>query len=308
MTIDHLTVLGHGVWIGAGAETRKRGTRYWFVVSGGMRESVPLPRTHSPQVSVVPPTLPFPHPQSFPFFHYPSYSFLKQKPSSQIITNNPYAVLVFSGCVGCVPILTNTRSTDVLIVLTSDHPPRTTPLRPRARSAARQPKTLRSTRMKICSSPSPASASPEAPTPHASLLSATTSNTAALGSFTGLRCVGSRSDSRTKACRSGTRRACAKQLQAKSVLLRSPPPVFWMSYNLLFSRLFPRPLDAYTLYTDDLYGCGSLPIWKRAGRNFHMRTHAYHVGASGLRELLDYCPKDQTAHRGISRRARARVA
>lgn len=50
--------------------------------------------------------------------------------------------------------------------------------------------------------------------------------------------------------------------------------------------------NAYTPYISDLYGCHAPLIQKRTGRNFHMRTHGYHVGAPELRELLEWCPKD----------------
>ncbi|KAI0279510.1 hypothetical protein BGY98DRAFT_968542 [Russula aff. rugulosa BPL654] len=42
--------------------------------------------------------------------------------------------------------------------------------------------------------------------------------------------------------------------------------------------------NAFSPYSKDLYGCHALLSQKRAGRNFHMRTHGYH--------LLEWCPKD----------------
>ncbi|KAI9510926.1 hypothetical protein F5148DRAFT_1010229 [Russula earlei] len=50
--------------------------------------------------------------------------------------------------------------------------------------------------------------------------------------------------------------------------------------------------NAYTPYSVDLYGCHAPLTQKRAGRNFHMRSHGYHVGAPELRELFEWCPKD----------------
>jgi hypothetical protein len=50
--------------------------------------------------------------------------------------------------------------------------------------------------------------------------------------------------------------------------------------------------NAFSPYSKDLYGCHAHLSQKRAGRNFHMRTHGYHVGAPELRELLEWCPKD----------------
>ena len=50
--------------------------------------------------------------------------------------------------------------------------------------------------------------------------------------------------------------------------------------------------NAFSPYSRDLYGCHAPLSQKRAGRNFHMRTHGYHIGAPELRELLEWCPKD----------------
>lgn len=50
--------------------------------------------------------------------------------------------------------------------------------------------------------------------------------------------------------------------------------------------------NAFSPYSKDLYGCHAPLSQKRAGRNFHMRTHGYHVGAPELCELLEWCPKD----------------
>ncbi|KAF8499596.1 hypothetical protein F5888DRAFT_1683725 [Russula emetica] len=50
--------------------------------------------------------------------------------------------------------------------------------------------------------------------------------------------------------------------------------------------------NAFSPYAKDLYGCHAPLSQKRAGRNFHMRTHGYHIGAPELRELLEWCPKD----------------
>lgn len=53
-------------------------------------------------------------------------------------------------------------------------------------------------------------------------------------------------------------------------------------------------VNAFTPYSTDLYGCHAPLVQKRAGRNFHARTHGYHVGAPEMRELLEWCPKDGT--------------
>ncbi|KAH9963816.1 hypothetical protein BC827DRAFT_1191203 [Russula dissimulans] len=50
--------------------------------------------------------------------------------------------------------------------------------------------------------------------------------------------------------------------------------------------------NAYTPYSKDLYGCHAPLVQKRAGRNFHMRSHGYHVGAPELRQLFEWCPED----------------
>jgi hypothetical protein len=50
--------------------------------------------------------------------------------------------------------------------------------------------------------------------------------------------------------------------------------------------------NAYTPFSGDLYGCHAPLVKKRAERNFHMRTHGYHVGAPEMGELLEWCPKD----------------
>ncbi|KAI0256420.1 hypothetical protein BJV78DRAFT_1278911 [Lactifluus subvellereus] len=50
--------------------------------------------------------------------------------------------------------------------------------------------------------------------------------------------------------------------------------------------------NAFTPYSTDLYGCHASLVKKRAERNFHARTHGYHVGAPEMRELLEWCPKD----------------
>ncbi|KAH9985830.1 hypothetical protein BJV74DRAFT_846469 [Russula compacta] len=50
--------------------------------------------------------------------------------------------------------------------------------------------------------------------------------------------------------------------------------------------------NAFTPFSGDLYGCHAPLVQKRAGRNFHMRTHGYHVGAPEMRNLLEWCPKD----------------
>ena len=55
---------------------------------------------------------------------------------------------------------------------------------------------------------------------------------------------------------------------------------------------FHQLAKSYKPYTEDMYGCHAPLIRKRAGRNFHMRTHGYHVGAPEIRELLEWCPKD----------------
>ncbi|KAI0295861.1 hypothetical protein B0F90DRAFT_1637318 [Multifurca ochricompacta] len=52
--------------------------------------------------------------------------------------------------------------------------------------------------------------------------------------------------------------------------------------------------NAFNPYSTDLYGCHAPLVQKRAGRNFHARTHGYHVGAPELRELLEWCPRDGT--------------
>jgi hypothetical protein len=56
--------------------------------------------------------------------------------------------------------------------------------------------------------------------------------------------------------------------------------------------ILPQLANAFSPYSKDLYGCHAPLSQKRAGRNFHMRTHGYHVGAPELRELLEWCPKD----------------
>ena len=56
--------------------------------------------------------------------------------------------------------------------------------------------------------------------------------------------------------------------------------------------IVPQLANAFSPYSKDLYGCHALLSQKRAGRNFHMRTHGYHVGAPEMRELLEWCPKD----------------
>ena len=56
--------------------------------------------------------------------------------------------------------------------------------------------------------------------------------------------------------------------------------------------IVPQLANAFSPYSKDLYGCHAPLSQKRAGRNFHMRTHGYHVGAPELRELLEWCPKD----------------
>jgi len=58
------------------------------------------------------------------------------------------------------------------------------------------------------------------------------------------------------------------------------------------TSIVPQLANAFSPYSKDLYGCHAPLSQKRAGRNFHMRTHGYHVGAPELRELLEWCPKD----------------
>ncbi|KAF8256908.1 hypothetical protein EI94DRAFT_1671780 [Lactarius quietus] len=53
-------------------------------------------------------------------------------------------------------------------------------------------------------------------------------------------------------------------------------------------------VNAFNPYSTDLYGCHAPLVQKRVGRNFHVRTHGYHVGAPEMRELLEWCPKDGT--------------
>ncbi|KAI0259207.1 hypothetical protein BC834DRAFT_640895 [Gloeopeniophorella convolvens] len=53
-------------------------------------------------------------------------------------------------------------------------------------------------------------------------------------------------------------------------------------------------VNAFTPYSKDLYGCRAPLVQKRAGRNFHSRTHGYHFGAPEMHELLEWCPKDGT--------------
>ena len=62
----------------------------------------------------------------------------------------------------------------------------------------------------------------------------------------------------------------------------------------LFFSLPPQLVNAFTPYSTDLYGCHAPLVRKRAGRNFHARTHGYHVGAPEMRELLEWCPKNGT--------------
>ncbi|KAH9954912.1 hypothetical protein BGW80DRAFT_1397374 [Lactifluus volemus] len=53
--------------------------------------------------------------------------------------------------------------------------------------------------------------------------------------------------------------------------------------------------NAFTPYSTDLYGCHAPLVRKRAERNFHARTHGYHVGAPEMHELLEWCPRDGKA-------------
>jgi hypothetical protein len=72
------------------------------------------------------------------------------------------------------------------------------------------------------------------------------------------------------------------------------PPSPLLNVVLCVLYLIPphQLANAYTPYTGDLYGCHVPLVQKRVGRNFHIRTHGYHVGAPELRELLEWCPKD----------------
>jgi hypothetical protein len=70
-----------------------------------------------------------------------------------------------------------------------------------------------------------------------------------------------------------------------------------MAFLLMYSvsshlSTFRQLSNAYTPYSGDLYGCHAPLVKKRAERNFHMRTHGYHVGAPEMGELLEWCPKD----------------
>ena len=73
---------------------------------------------------------------------------------------------------------------------------------------------------------------------HTSPSSATTSSAVASSSFIESRCIDQRFGSRTRAYSSGTKQTSAKQLQARSVLPQSPPPMFCVSYHL-FCLLTP---------------------------------------------------------------------
>ena len=54
------------------------------------------------------------------------------------------------------------------------------------------------------------------------------------------------------------------------------------------SNLFPRQLAK----SYNPYGFRAPLVQKRAGRNFHMRSHGYHVGAPEISELLEWCLKN----------------
>ena len=64
------------------------------------------------------------------------------------------------------------------------------------------------------------------------------------------------------------------------------------SVSHLLNFFFPQLANAFTPFSGDLYGCHASLVRKRARRNFHMRTHGYHVGAPEMRDLLEWCPKD----------------
>jgi hypothetical protein len=65
-----------------------------------------------------------------------------------------------------------------------------------------------------------------------------------------------------------------------------------LSYSVSHLSIVRQLVNAFSPFSGDLYGCHVPLAQKRAGRNFHMRTHGYHVGAPELRELLEWCPKD----------------
>jgi hypothetical protein len=83
--------------------------------------------------------------------------------------------------------------------------------------------------------------------------------------------------------------------EVRSFISSHPPPPWDVFRDSRFDfSPFRQLAKAYTPYTGDLYGCHAPLIQKRAGRNFHLRTHGYHVGAPELRELLEWCPEDGT--------------
>jgi len=88
----------------------------------------------------------------------------------------------------------------------------------------------------------------------------------------------------------------ADEYEAASGEVRSSslPSVFSLSLSQSLTSLdFPHQLaNAYTPYSKDLYGCHAPLVQKRAGRNFYMRSHGYHVGAPELRQLIEWCPED----------------
>jgi hypothetical protein len=93
-------------------------------------------------------------------------------------------------------------------------------------------------------------------------------------------------DSRTRAFLLGVRLMSEKQQQARYVFSN------FRTISVYHLSIVPQLANAFSPYSKDLYGCHAPLSQKRAGRNFHMRTHGYHVGAPELRELLEWCPKD----------------
>jgi len=53
--------------------------------------------------------------------------------------------------------------------------------------------------------------------------------------------------------------------------------------------------NGYKPYTQDLYGCHSMLLAKRRGRNAFSRFHSYYTSSPELGPLMDWCPDSQTA-------------
>jgi hypothetical protein len=113
------------------------------------------------------------------------------------------------------------------------------------------------------------------------------SNAAALRSCTGSQCAGLSSDSRTRVFFLGARPTSERQQRAKYASFQN-----LRAYSVSHLSIVRQLVNAFSPFSGDLYGCHVPLAQKRAGRNFHMRSHGYHVGAPELRELLEWCPKD----------------